>query len=132
MLTDIHSTIFADLHSFASTNTVGIEFPNVDFTPGTEPYIKVNVLFATNFNEGLSIVNRPGILQIDVMYRDGVGIIQASNLADLLLSWIPRNRRMLAGEFCIAFNSEGYISPPLNLNDGWLQMPVNFNFRVLN
>ena len=130
MIAAIHQAIFSDLQDFANAEGIQIAFPNVDFVPGELPYIRVNVLFGATDNIGLEIVNQPGVLQVDVMYRDGAGIIQASSLADGLLDWIPRNRRIQAGAFCVLFNHRGYISTPI-IDGGWLQMPVNFNFRIL-
>lgn len=130
MLADIHQAIFTDLQTFGNAQNISIAYPNVDFTPGSAPYLRVNLLFAASENIGLEIVNQPGVLQVDVMYRDGLGVIMAANLADALVNHLPRNRRIQAGSYCVLFNSRGYVSPPL-VDGGWVQMPVNFNFRVL-
>lgn len=130
MIADIHEAIFTDLEQFAAGEDVEVAYPNVDFTPGSAPYLRANILFAATANVGLEIVNQPGVFQVDVMYRDGLGVIVAAKMADALILHFHRNRRIQAGAACVLFNDTGYISPPL-VSNGWLQMPVNFQFRIL-
>lgn len=130
MIASIYTALFSDLQTFATANSLQCGFTNVDFDPTDDFYIHGNVLFAATGNEGMGIVNQPGIFQVDVAYRDGRGVIAAAQIADLLIVRYARNSRINADGYCIAFNERGYVAPPV-IGDGWLKIPVNFNFRIL-
>lgn len=136
MIEQIYTALFSDLQCFADENSLPCGFTNVDFAPTGDFYIFGNVLFAATGNEGMGIVNQPGIFQVDVAYRDGRGVIASAQIADLLIDRYARNSRINADDplgasnYCIAFNQRGYVAPPV-IGEGWLKMSVNFNFRIL-
>ncbi len=130
MVADIHNAIFKALETFAADNALHVAYPNADFVPNENTFIEPFLLFAQTENIGLSVVNQPIVLQVNVNYRDGQGIIGAARIADALIARFPRNSRISAGSHCILFDNQGYPGPVL-VNGGWLKMPVTFNLRIL-
>jgi hypothetical protein len=127
----LHEELFEKVRCFAADNSLTVAYPNTPFDPTTAPYIEPFILFTATAFAGMNIEQQRGMLQIDVNYRDGGGIVVPMSMIDWMVAAFPRNLRIplpISGN-CIEFMRTGYASPPL-VDGGWVKIPVNFEFRI--
>jgi len=120
--------IFGAVSTMATSLSLPVSWPNVDYTPGGVKYIQPNLLWATDLSGINSTFIERGILQIDVVIPDGQGVISQLQTIDAIRSYFYMSKTLKGTGFRVVFQ-DSQVSPALTGN-GYNQISVSINFVV--
>lgn len=125
--TDIINAFFNTLDV---ANVAPGAWPNVPYE-GSTPYVRFHALPAGVESIGLSgIDHRVGVVQVDCVVDAGVGIIEASILADQIIALFPRNTRLVSGSTTVLINKASAMGPGMQEPDHYF-IPVTIPYEVI-
>lgn len=130
VLKDIHVAVFDRLEAATITGIQGISWPNVTYN-GDKPYLRINILPSPTKALGIRSTDiYEGFVQIDVVTKDGIGGINAVDIAEEIVALFPRNFHAEQGTSEIGFLEEGYPGPAIQEVDGYF-IPVSIPYIVI-
>lgn len=105
--------------------------PDVSFTPETgKPYFRVDLFRNAPFWQGLNTGKiDQGLLQITVVWPEGLGIIKASQAADAVMAHFPKGLKLFNGTACVRISGEPWAAAPL-VEAGWTETPVTIPYTA--
>lgn len=106
--------------------------PDVAFSPENgKPYFRVDIFRNAPFWQGLSSGKiDQGLMQITVVWPEGVGIIKASAAADAVMAHFPKGLRLYNGTARVKVSGEPWVSAPL-MDAGWTDTPVTIPWTAV-
>jgi len=123
---DIYNGVFKAVDAALSP----MVYPNIS-GDGTKPYYRINILKIPTTPLGVATTDiHEGIIQIDVVVMEGIGVISPQSRVATVLGLFPRNSRITENNTVIRFDRSGWQSPPIQ-SGGEFFIPVNFQFIVL-
>lgn len=132
MYAEIDEALFRHLRVFADAENIETAWPNIGFDfDDLDRYLDVSVLNSPAETVGVNSVSRvPGVFQVSVYARDGVGVVGSKEIADRLISHFSRGTSLDAGDCSVEITLQAYVSP-VQIGGGWLNLPVSIPFLVL-
>ena len=104
-----------------------IFYPNVSYTTVPSEYIAVYVIPAPTENASIDGCEyQYGIIQIDAVTLDGVGAINASKLADKIITAFKVGTVIATG---LTVHKPSYASGGMNTGDGHYKVPVTIRYK---
>jgi hypothetical protein len=127
--------VYADLqkgvYAYLVSNSINnVAWPNVTYTP-SKPYYRINYLPSptTNLTYGGGDI-LSGLVQIDVVIKDGIGSVAAASLVDTILALFARNCYITEGTTLIRFEESGWAGPAIQEESGYF-IPVSIPYKIL-
>lgn len=123
-LLDIMVAVIDYVEAFA---TIPIAAPNMEYS-GARPYYRLTVMPASTVAFGISSTSRHrGIIQVDTVVDEAIGIKQAAEYVDAVIERFKRPR-IIAG--LVRITEPGYPGPPVtSMNEFFI--PVTIPYTVL-
>lgn len=108
-----------------------VAYPNTAFTPPTSgPYLEAHQLRAETRPIGISAWDeRPGIFQVDVVYKAQDGVIKPTEIADKVADWFKRGTRLTNGAVRVDIDTAPSIAAPI-VDAPYIRTPVSIRYRV--
>ena len=105
--------------------------PDVSFSPETgKPYFRVDLFRNAPFWQGLNTGKiDQGLLQITVVWPEGLGIIKASAAADAVMTHFPRGLKLFSGTACVRISGQPWAAAPL-IEAGWSSTPITIPYTA--
>lgn len=127
METDVRSLFYPLIATFAESEIIPVNWPNVPFSPTDESYLKVNMLptdpqVLTIKNAGSRYV---WLLQIAVCCRDGKGEIKIQQIVDKLRALFVAGIKYTGAVRTYVLDSPASSFPSI-VTDGWMVVPVQY------
>lgn len=136
MATGIEATILDALCEHLSSLTLSpalsIAWPNVDFEPDEDGYLRATQLrnTATQISLGNSGKNRhSGIFQVDVFAKQGIGEESPVETASLIAAHFKRGTDITAGSYTVRVNFPPVVGSSVR-SDPYLMVPVSIRYIV--
>jgi len=104
-----------------------IFYPNITYTTIPSEYIAMYVIPAPTENASIDGCEyQYGIIQIDCITLDGIGAINASKLADKIITAFKVGTVITAG---LTVHKPSYASGGMNTGDGHYKVPVTIRYK---
>ncbi len=121
----------AILETIAAASLSSVAYPNVEHN-GVKPYYRVHLL--PSKTEPYSLVSSniyQGIVQIDVVAKEGTGLPVVDALVATALAIFPRSKLLIKDGFKIRFDAAGWASPAIHDGVDYF-VPVNFMYLSIS
>jgi len=129
--TKIFRALTDRLTTFVNSDKIAVAYPNVSYKPveGT-PYLRPNLIPAPTDALTLDGSSRyDGILQVDVFWPEGQGIIKPMEKASAIIAHFPKQVKLFHEGVRVVVNGPPYIARALQ-EPGWLQLPINIPYTA--
>lgn len=128
--------LLARAQTFATSQSLGISLPNIEFTPPTADknakYLRASFLPADTLSLSVGPTGNDqhyGLMQIDVLYGVGGGEIAPGRIASSVISYFKRGTSMTKDGFKVDVFRTPYRGP--QLKDGaWTFIPVRIPYQT--
>ena len=129
--TQIFRAFTAAIDTFVAENPIDLAYPNALYTPGAGPYLRPWMLPAPTSAFDYRATNEyRGVMQIDVFWPAGLGLVAPLEMAAALIAFFPRGSQLAGDDLTVSINEPPYLGPALQ-EPGWIQIPVSIRFRAL-
>lgn len=114
---------------------LAVAYPDVVFPAAGQvkpaTYLRVSFMRARTASVGISRWDeRPGIMQVDVVYSTAAGPIGPTNYADAVAAWFPRNWSTTNGAVRVDVYETPSIDSPVPDVAPYSFIPVSIRYRV--
>lgn len=136
MATDIEAIIpeglMAHLATISLPAGVRIAWPNVNFTPDSNPYLRVLIFKNEPVQPRIRFGNEPirlGIFQVSVMWPQGQGEIAPNEITGQIRTHFARGTKIEQDGITIRIDREPSVGGSLQ-EEAWLRVPILINWIV--
>lgn len=128
----IREALEVALNTWATANSVGVAWQNVNFTPAANTnHARAYLLPAETLNPSLGDAHKRfiGIFQVSIYTQQNKGPGAAETLADSLCTTFARGESFTAEGVTVRILETPYTSPPQN-DAGFYVNPVNIKYQA--
>ena len=130
----VQSALLAHASAFANNNSYTIALPNIAFSAptvsATAKYLRATFLPVPSFPLGISYAGHNqhyGILQVDVFYGQGGGLMAPGRIAAAVIEWFTPGTSLTNSGFTVQIQKTPYIGLALK-DDPWIMIPVSIPY----
>jgi Bacteriophage related domain of unknown function len=132
LTTKIFRALTDHLDIFASNESLSVAKPGLGFDPTSNtPYLKAYLIPTTTEAMDIAgLVNEyRGILQVNVLYPEGAGIVVAAETADRLVNHFESGTTLSHQATTFTISQPPHIGPVVE-DPGWIMIPVSVRYRA--
>ncbi len=136
MANGVEASIFTALHEHLSSLTLSpampIAWPNVDYTPGDDGYLRVDHLPNTTAQATLGTTGKNrhrGIFQIAVHWPKGQGRTKPTDAADSIIAWFKRGTSLTENGVIVRVDAPPSLGPSM-VDGEFFMMPISVPYTA--
>ncbi len=130
MENDLRKAVYNRIKDATITGIVGKSFPNKPYS-GEKNYIRTNIIAFQNQSfsfSGKALLT--GIVQVDVVIKDGIGEGEAIEIAEQIINLFLPNLYLMEGTTQIGFLKRGSIGASLT-EQGSYTLPIQIPYTII-